>query len=82
MGRAGNLGDCEMKLQVVCTFTESPSFNVRILHDGTTVFYNSERLQGNDRARKAGAILGLANLRIGSVEVEATQEQYNEIADL
>ena len=71
-----------MKLRIVCTFTESPSFNVRVLHGQSTIFYNSERLQGNERTRKMGAILGLTELGVGEIEVEATQEQFNRIADL
>jgi len=71
-----------VKLRIVCTFTESPSFNVRVLHGKSTLFYNSERLQGNERTRKMGAILGLTELRIGEIEVEATQEQAIQIGNL
>jgi hypothetical protein len=71
-----------MTLQIICTFTESPSFNVRVLHNGITIFYNSERLQGNERLRKLGAILGFTSLKVGEITFLATQEQYNQIASL
>lgn len=68
-------------IEIVCTFTESPSFNVRILHDGASIFYNSERLQGNERIREAGRILGLTKLLIGTKTMSITQEQFNAIAE-
>ena len=71
-----------MELTIDCTFTESPSFNVRVLQNGATIFYNSERQQGNARVRKLGEILGLTSLMIGKRTVHATQEQFNSIADL
>jgi hypothetical protein len=69
-------------IEIICTFTESPSFNVRILHNGMTIFYNSERLQGNERIRKVGKILGLTVLRIGTKIMSITQEQFNDISGI
>ena len=71
-----------MKITVVCTFTESPSFNVRVEHSGMTIFYNSERLQGNERVRALGKILGLSELHVGCFDMEITQEQYDVIGEL
>jgi hypothetical protein len=69
-------------IEIVCTFTESPSFNVRILHNGETIFYNSERLQGNDRTRTAGKVLCLSELRVGTKKMDITQEQYDIISEM
>ena len=70
-------------ISIETTFTESPSVNVRILQGGATMFYNSERLQGNDRTRRMATILGLTSLPVGStIDMQITQEQYNQVADL
>jgi|688.fasta_scaffold38965_11 hypothetical protein len=71
-----------LTIKIVCTFTESPSFNVRLLHNGLTFFYNSERLQGNERIQKVGKILGITTLSVGEHEMQITQEQYNAICDV
>jgi hypothetical protein len=68
-----------VKIKIVCTFTESPSFNVGISHGGLSLFYNSERLQGNERMLRVGKILGIRKLQVGEHEMEINQEQYNAI---
>jgi hypothetical protein len=47
-----------------------------------TIFYNSERLQGNERVRALGKILGLSELHVGCFDMEITQEQYDVIGEL
>jgi len=71
-----------MTVKIVCTFTESPSFNVRLLHEGLSFFYNSERLPGSERVQKVGKILGIKTLYVGELEIQITQEQYNAICDV
>ena len=70
-----------MKIKLVATFTESPSFNVRILYEGSTIFYNSTRLEGNERLKKVGKILNIHSLMVGEYEYEITQTQYNQIRE-
>jgi hypothetical protein len=71
------------KIAIECTFTESPSFNVRVVDSsGGTIFYNSERLWGNDRTRALGKLLGLKELRIGTRTMEITEEKLQEIIAL
>lgn len=71
-----------MKIKLVATFTESPSFNVRVLDGDSTIFYNSERLCGNERTIKVGKILGITTLPVGEYDFDITQEQYNQICDI
>jgi hypothetical protein len=68
-----------MKITIVTTFTDSPSLNVRILEGARTIFYNSERLQGNSRLEKVAEILGIKTLKARSYEMEITEEQLDAI---
>ena len=63
-------------------FTESPSFNLRIKHEGREIFYNSTRLQGSQRLPTLGKILCRSLIQAGVHEVEVTHEQLMAIIDL
>ena len=71
-----------MKIIIQTTFTESPSTNIRVMFEGTTIFYNSDRLQGSDRIPLLGKIIGIKSLHGGTSEFEITKEQFNRICDL
>lgn len=72
----------QVEIVLLATFTESPSFNVRILCGSATIFYNSERLQGNVRLRAVGKILGLTTMTVGQYKLTISQEQYNAIVNI
>jgi len=69
-------------LTIICTFTESPSFNVRVLYQDSEIFYNSERLEGNERTRQMGKILNLTSFKVGTYQIDVTQDQINRIMGL
>jgi len=71
-----------MIITIVTAFTESPSLNVRILEGGRTIFYNSERLQGNSRLEKVAEVLSIKTLKVGSLEMEINQAQLDKICDI
>jgi hypothetical protein len=71
-----------MRITLRITFTESPSLNVEVLHDGVRIFYNSERLQGNDATRNLAKILNITSAPCGDYEFDITKEQYNSICNL
>lgn len=71
-----------VEIVLLATYTESPSFNVRILCGGATTFYNSERLQGNVRLRAVGKVLGLTTMTVGQYNMTISQEQYNAITNI
>lgn len=72
--------DIEVKL--IATATESPSFNVRITHNGGTIFYNSTRLQGAKRMQAVGEILRISTLPVGEQTFFISQQQFNQICEL